>query len=693
MGSGAFLVAACRYLASAYERAAVAIGGRRAGDIDDAERAAIRRVVAERCLYGVDLNPMAVQLARLSLWLATLSADRPLSFLDHRLLVGDSLIGTWLTHLRRPPVRQRGTHLRTLPLFPEDVATTALKDALPVRFSLEQTPNDTLDQVRAKERALEALAAGDAGISKWKRVADLWCARWFGMPEKLGTPGMSATAAPAAAFPALADGLLSGSPTLPARMAAAYLEHADAVSRAHRFFHWELEFPEVFFDGEGRRLARPGFDAVIGNPPWDMLRVDRGSDPADGAAADTIASTVRFTRDSGVYRAQSGGHANRYQLFFERVIDLTRPGGRFGLVLPSGLATDPGSAALRRELFARCDVDSLVGVDNRRGIFPIHRGLRFLLVSATAGSPTRLVACRLGIESASDLEALPGRRGPWSNVSDVSDVSDVIQLSPDTIRRISGPSLAIPYLRSAVDLAICEKAAALFPPLGSDRGWAAHFGRELNATDDRGVFQASRRGLPVIDGRHIGPFRVSIGQSTRSILAADARRILGRERFRRPRLAYRDVASATNRLTLIAAVLPSGCVSTHTLFCLRTALSAHDQQLLCGLFNSLVVNYLVRLRVTTHVTAAIVEQLPIPTREASPRLCREIAGLAARLARGAVSEDMEDKEDRDITPALAVLNARVAELYRLTRAELEHILATFPLVAREVRDRALAAFA
>jgi hypothetical protein len=679
MGSGAFLVAACRYLASAYEHAAVTVGGRRAGDVDDDERAAIRRLVAERCLYGVDLNPMAVQLARLSLWLATLSADRPLSFLDHRLVVGDSLIGTWLTHLRRPPVPQRGTRLRTLPLFPEDVATTALKDALPVRFSLEQTPNDTLDQVRAKERALEALAAGDAGISKWKRVANLWCAGWFGVSRKPGTAGKPGTPAPPGAFPALADGLLSGSPTLPARAAAVYLEHADAVSRAHRFFHWELEFPEVFFDGDGRRLDRPGFDAVIGNPPWDMLRVDRGSDPTDEAAADTIASTVRFTRDSGVYRAQSGGHANRYQLFFERVIDLTRPGGRFGLVLPSGLATDPGSAALRRELFARCDVDSLVGVDNRRGIFPIHRGLRFLLVSATAGSPTRLVTCRLGVESAADLEALPGEaRG-----------AAVIQLSPDTIRRISGPSLAIPYLRSAVDLAICEKAAALFPPLGSDRGWAAHFGRELNATDDRGVFQASRRGLPVIDGRHIGPFRASIGQSTRSILAADARRILGRERIGRPRLAYRDVASATNRLTLIAAVLPAGCVSTHTLFCLRTAVSAHDQQLLCGLFNSLVVNYLVRLRVTTHVTAAIVEQLPIPTREASPRLCREIADLAARLARGAVNED---KEDAEITPALAVLNARVAELYRLTRAELEHILATFPLVAREVRDAALAAF-
>ena len=101
MGSGAFLVAACRYLAARLR------GGARSdraaampSDIGDAERSAIRRTIAERCLYGVDLNPMAVQLARLSLWLATLAADRPLSFLDHRLQVGDSLLGAWLASLR-----------------------------------------------------------------------------------------------------------------------------------------------------------------------------------------------------------------------------------------------------------------------------------------------------------------------------------------------------------------------------------------------------------------------------------------------------------------------------------------------------------------------------------------------------------------------------------------------------------------
>src|SRR5213075_1495416 len=107
MGSGAFLVAACRYLAGAYESALVQAGSCHPSDIDEAQRASFRRAIAERCLYGVDLNPMAVQLARLSLWLATLAADRPLSFLDHRLQVGDSLLGTWLGQLRHAPSPRR----------------------------------------------------------------------------------------------------------------------------------------------------------------------------------------------------------------------------------------------------------------------------------------------------------------------------------------------------------------------------------------------------------------------------------------------------------------------------------------------------------------------------------------------------------------------------------------------------------
>jgi hypothetical protein len=662
MGSGAFLVAACRYLAHAYELAMVRTGACHPSDIGEAERVAIRRTIAERCLYGVDCNPMAVQLARLSLWLATLAADRPLSFLDHRLQVGDSLLGTWLAELRSPPrTARRQAGDRRMPLFDDEAASHALRVALPVRFSLEEVANDTIEQVRAKERAFATLTAHDAALSRWKRVANLWCAAWFARGND---------AVPASVYGALSDAVLTGHGALPPRTADRYLASVDAAGEAWRFFHWELEFPEVFFGRDGSRLPRPGFDAVVGNPPWDMMRADAGGPDARARARADVASVLRFTRDAGLYAAQSDGHANRYQLFVERAIALTRDGGRFGLVLPSGLATDHGSAPLRRLLFSRCDVDAIAGMDNHLGVFPIHRSVRFLLLTATQGSPTRQIACRLGVRDPTELESIgeePAEAAPWFPV----------RVSPALLERISGPDLALPALRSAADLAIVERAASLFPPLGSGGGWSARFGRELNASDDRGAFRGDRRGLPVVDGRHVEPFRIALDLVRRSISRSDARRLLRSDRHEHARLAYRDVASATNRLTLIAAILPPGCVSTHTVFCLRTKLALRDQLFLCGLFNSLVVNYLVRLRVTTHVTTATVEQLPIPTTEAAPAAAREIASLARLLARG------------HHPTAFARLNALVAELYQLTGDEFEHILKTFPLIPASERQAAL----
>ena len=663
MGSGAFLVSACRYLAGAYERALVRAGGCHPADIDDAERATIRRLVAERCLYGVDLNPMAVQLARLSLWLATLAADRPLSFLDHRLQTGDSLLGTWLSHLRHPPaVHRRRVSASGLPLLSDAAVSNALRDALPIRFSLEDTPNDTVQQVRAKERALAELTGPDTALSRWKRIAHVWCSAWFADRD---------AAPPASAFGSLSDQALTGRGALPPRTASRYLEQADAVGKARRLFHWELEFPEVFFGRDGARLPDAGFDAVIGNPPWDMIRADSGGADARSRARRDTTPVVRFTRDAGVYTAQSDGHANRYQLFVERAVALTRRGGRLGLVLPSGLATDHGSAALRRLLLSRCRVDAIVGMDNRRGVFPIHRGVGFLLVTASGAGPTGQIACRLGLDDPAELETLTdedaGARFP-------------VRLSPALLERISGSGLAIPRLRDATDVALVERAAGLFAPLGSAGGWAVRFGRELNASEDRGTLRPPRHGLPVVEGKHLEPFQVALGSIRHSISAADARRLLGAGGHTHRRLAYRDVASATNRLTLIAAVLPAGCVSTHTVFCLRTPLPSHAQHLLCGFFNSLVVNYLVRLRVTTHVTTATVEQLPIPLPEAAPAACREIAAIARLLAR------------RPDPAALATLNARVAELYQLTTDEFGHVLSTFPLVPLAERQASLKKF-
>jgi hypothetical protein len=555
-----------------------------------------------------------------------------------------------------------------LPLFRDDPVREALLAALPVRFSLEATPNDTLEQIRAKERALEAITARHAALSRWKRIANVWCAAWFRGEPNGGVP--------AAAFPALSDTILNERGPLPERTADQYLSAADAVATARRFFHWELEFPEVFFDGRGVRLPHAGFDAVLGNPPWDMIRADAGSADARSTARGDIAPMLRFTRDAGIYTAQSTGHVNRYQLFIERAIHLTRAGGRIGLVLPSGLATDHGSAALRKRLLTRCDVDAIVGIDNHRGVFPIHRSVRFLLVTASVGAPTTRIACRLGLDDAAQLQ---------SAGDDPEDSADwfPVKLSPDVLERLSGPSLTIPSLRGAMDLAIAERAASLFPPLGSRDGWNARFGRELNASDDRGVFRpahAHRAGLPVVEGKHLEPFRVAVESVKHAVSAGDARRLLRTARHEQPRLAYRDVASATNRVTLIAALLPGGCVSTHTVFCLRSPLPLHAQYFLCGLFNSFVVNYQVRLRVTTHVTTAMVERLPIPTRELVPAAFREVAALARVLSR------------RNDPVAFARLNAKVAALYQLSESEFEYVLGTFPLIPVADRERALNVF-
>jgi hypothetical protein len=664
MGSGAFLVAACRYLADAYEAALVRAGGCTAADFGERERIAIRRAIAERCLYGVDVNPMAVQLGRLSLWLATLAADRPLTFLDHHLRVGDSLIGAWVANVRMAPNVKPARTPRdlTLPLFDEASLVQMVKATLPVRISLEELPGDTIDGVRAKERALSALDSQHTQLSKWKRVADLWCAPWFAAAEG---------DVPASAFRALSDDVLGRGRVLPPTVVTKYLDAAETIRGSHRLFHWELEFPEVFFDADGHRRPDAGFDVVIGNPPWDMIRADSGEEAERVRAKRAVASLIRFTRDSGVYTAQSDGHANRYQLFLERSIALTKIGGRMAMVLPSGLATDHGSSALRRQLLTTCDVDALVGFDNQQGVFPIHRSVKFLLLSASRGSATRTIACRLGERDPTALEHI-GDESP-----DTSPAFGV-RITPALLERLSGESLVIPDLRSALDVAILERAATLFPPLGSQAGWRARFGRELNATDDREHFGSPGHGLPIVEGKHIEPFRADLGAVRFTLGLRKAERLLEHQPYTRNRLAYRDVAGATNRLTLIAAILPAGCVSTHTLFCLRTRLSRQEQDYLCGLFNSFIVNYFVRLRVTTHVTTSVVEALPIPPKHYRPGAFRTIGAIARLLAR------------RDDRSAFARLQALVAEVYQLSREEFEHVLGTFPLVPKEVREEALA---
>ena len=665
MGSGAFLVAACRYLASAYEAAVLREGGVSADDITDAERAQFRRTIAQQCLFGVDLNPMAVQLARLSLWLATLAADRPLTFLDHRLRTGNSLVGAGPNDVvRQPPPGRSSRRATPVPLFATMDLADALQTAVAVRTAIATEPGDTIDQVRAKERALADLSTESSTLARWRRVADLWCSGWFRDTARRDVLRK--------AFGALAAELMGAARALPDALADPLLNDADRTSAEHRFFHWQVEFPELFFDAQGRPLGNAGFDAIVGNPPWEMLRGDRG--PADARAEAHLAGEriCDFTRTSGIYSLQGSGHANLYQLFLERGLSLLRRGGRLGVVLPSGFGTDQGCAALRRAVLDGTAVDGLAGFENRDGVFPIHRGLKFLILTATLGGQTHTVPCRFGMRRAEHLESWPDTGSP----------PEALPVPRRLIERLGGPLLAIPDLRSAVDVEICAAIAATIPPLGEADGWAIAFGRELNATEDRDHFVEDGRGLPVIDGKHVRPFLVDLSAARRRISPRAAERLLGARRsFDRPRLAYRDVASPTNRTTLIAAIVPAGVVTTHTLFCVRDNLPADTMHFLCGVFNSYVANYLVRLQVGTHVSASLVERLPVPKPARNSIAFATVARLARRLSTASADETSE-----------ARLQAEAACLYGLTRVQFRHVLDGFPLVPAAARDAAWRVF-
>lgn len=664
MGSGAFLVGTCRYLAAAVEDALIREGRWHHGDVTPADRAQLRREIAQRCLFGVDLNPMAVQLARLSLWLATLASDRPLTFLDHHLVSGNSLIGATPDDVRRQPTRGSRSSRRQerLPLFEGDGVATVLEHAVRTRMQLALAADDSAAAVRAKEKTLVTLHARGSPLGRWTHILDLWCAGWFwqdGPP-----PG-------AGAFAELCDFLLHERATLPVQTTKRLLAHADALAARHRFHHWPLAFPEIFRNERGERLPDGGFDAVLGNPPWDMVRGDSGEGGVRTGRRDDAHRFTDFVREAGIYRVESRSHVNLYQLFAERALQLVRPGGRLGLVLPSGVMTDAGAAPLRRHIFDRAAIDAVAGLDNRSGIFPIHRSVRFVLVTCTCGRPTHTISCRFGISNPDDLEKPAGGTRP-------------IVVTRRLLSRISGDDdLAIPEIGGEVDLRILEKISAGVPFLGAADGWNVQFSRELNASDDRhafALFDGDPDARPVIEGKHIEPFRVSLGRCRLQLREAGVSRRVPR----RARLAYRDVASATNRLTLIAAIVPARAVTTHTLFCLRAPLPALSQHVLCALLNSFVANYLVRLRVNTHVTASLISRLPVPVIEPADPSFASLAQLSRAL--------MEGRSPAETMAEYVELQALAARLYDLDEDDFAHVLTTFPLIPADVKAATLAAF-
>ena len=338
MGSGAFLVAACRYLADrvveAWElegaRAVPGVdGGTVALPTDPDDRAILaRRLVADRCLYGVDRNPMAVEMAKLSLWLVTLAKDRPFTFLDHALRAGDSLLGLTsaeqLVNLHPDPARGSAIHL-TLTGDITEVVRAAVERAAGLRRRIAATPVLEARHATEKERLL---AEAEEATAALRTVADLVTGAALAAAGKGGEALDSylLAAAPTVAEaldPAVPRGRREAALTELRIQASSWLQQGLPPGRAaeqRACFHWPLEFPEVFLDGGG-------LDAVVGNPPFQggqKITGTLGSDYREWLVT-WLAGGTRGSADLAAY-------------FFLRAAQLLRGAGGLGLLATNTIA-------------------------------------------------------------------------------------------------------------------------------------------------------------------------------------------------------------------------------------------------------------------------------------------------------------------------------------------------------------------
>jgi hypothetical protein len=313
MGSGAFLVEGCRQLGEALVRAWADHGGMPALPPDEDAVLHARRLVAQRCLYGVDKNPLAADLAKLSLWLVTLARDHPFTFVDHALRCGDSLVG-----LTREQIVGFNWEPKQARLYGKGYIVGKLKEAASLRTEIGRGEAYSDAELR------ELLRLADRAVSEVRLIGDLVVAAFFSAEKPR---------ARANKLEELADGVrrwLESGGNVSAEELVKVQRGLRAGERPVTPFHWEVEFPEVF-EREGA-----GFDAVVGNPPF--------------AGKNTIAAAHREGYGDWLkaLHEESHGNADLVAHFFRRAFGLLRPGGTFGLIATNTIAQgDTRSTGLR----------------------------------------------------------------------------------------------------------------------------------------------------------------------------------------------------------------------------------------------------------------------------------------------------------------------------------------------------------
>ena len=732
MGSGHFLVDALNVIADEVQRflaetplpplkarldALRAEAG--AESAEDAEL--LKRLLLKHCIYGVDLSEMAVELARVALWLASFVPGLALSYLDQNLKRGDSLVGLASFDLLAPPTKDGKARAGEMWTAASGPLAKALREASALAWEIADLPDRTKEEFE-QSRAIRTRL--DAQLEGVRRACDLWAA------EPFGVKGARAA-------------LLQGQEILSGQMSSDVAELArqaqqEACKRS--FFHWPLEFPEVFHRSSERN---PGFDAVIGNPPWDNFLVDelsfyalhkpgiRGlSNEAErrSAVSDllqdhpelreefaTLRSIIgkqrRFFRAENGYPIQGGGHLDLYELFCERYGILTRDGGHLGVVLPRVAFLGYGSRGFRRWLFRECTPTRLdILLNNKSWAFPIHPQWTLVLLGAQVGHRTKgevLVSTGPSRNEERFKEAVRGDGVPLP----LDDLANWTPPSPDDSS--DEPSWEVPLVptRDAAHILGQIRRGPRFDRWAEDHGRVFLIQGDMNETSQKALFK-QKSGTAVWKGSSFNQYEphgrklAGHGNWGKILQFVQKRRTSKRSNFvsrfpgadlndpsthpiHRARVAFRDAARATDSRTTIACLIPPGVGLTHKApYLVFPSGNGEEEAYVLGLLNSLPFDWQARRYVENSVAFFLLALLCFPPDE---RVDRD--GITTRASRLSCVDDRFRgfaktvgvkcgplrPEERDVLRS--EIDVLVARAYGLDAAELEVIFQDFTLDA------------
>jgi hypothetical protein len=520
------------------------------------DRHIVRRMILKKTIFGVDKNPMAVELAKTALWLHTFTVGAPLSFLDHHLRVGDSLHGEQLSTVQKG-LQSLGALLMQnefdrLALAASNIAQVA--DLTDVDIAEVQLSKQLADEARAQLAPIVA-------------ILDFWRAlRWLipGWPvaevrhlaRLLGLPAQEAdrqTALAQGQHPEYAGLLALLDPSLnlvqvigagrldgdgPAVQAAqALMQRARDLAAQEAFFHWWLSFPTVF-GASDRPALKAGFDAIIGNPPWDRIKLQevewfaerspaiagqsRASDRKEMIAAlervnmqQTATNTPPLVdlwkqfqvasqraeanarvlgngkQGGGDYPLLGGGDVNLYSLFVERAQSLISPQGVVALVTPSGIAADKGAAPFFRSISNTGRLHALFDFENRKVFFPdVHASFKFCVLvfgkaprmTAPAPEPAAGVQADGTAQSAGPAQALSSRCAFFlHSLAEIDEPGRVLRLGAQDFQRVNPNTGAAPIFRSQRDADITLALYARHPVLVRHGALSEALGQQTDA--------------------------------------------------------------------------------------------------------------------------------------------------------------------------------------------------------------------